>query len=133
MTDEPTTPAATEATTDAAKASTAPVNMQAIGTQGQAIPDTSGATPKPAPARKAPPAPKAAVAAAGGSAMTQEAASAERDRVKSDLIWAARQILKGNAIRRRAWVGNKTLSASHAAGRVILENEDLLAEDWELV
>ena len=61
---------------------------------------------------------------------TDEAAGDARE---SNLIWAARQILNGRTVRRRGWIGNKTVSATHPSGRSILENEDLLAEDWEVV
>lgn len=49
------------------------------------------------------------------------------------LAWAAIQIEGGRSVRRRAWTGNKAVSAGHVSGRVILENDDLVATDWELV
>ena len=52
---------------------------------------------------------------------------------RCDIRYAMSMVLDGKTVRRRAWTGNKSFSKDHPAGRVILENADIVADDWEIV
>lgn len=48
-------------------------------------------------------------------------------------VWAMASVAEGKTVRRRAWVGQKSVSKDHSSGRVILENADIVANDWQVV
>ena len=48
-------------------------------------------------------------------------------------VMAMAHVLRGKTVRRRAWVGQKSVSKDHPSGRVILETADLVATDWPVV
>ena len=48
-------------------------------------------------------------------------------------VMAMAHVLRGKTVRRRAWVGQKSVSKDHPSGRVILENADIVANDWQVV
>lgn len=48
-------------------------------------------------------------------------------------VMAMAHVLRGKTVRRRSWVGAKSVSKDHPSGRVILENADIVANDWQVV
>ncbi len=47
--------------------------------------------------------------------------------------WAAAHCTLGKTTKRAAWLGMKAMNFSDPAGRIILDNEDMLANDWYVV
>jgi len=48
-------------------------------------------------------------------------------------VWAMAHVRRGKTVKRRSWLGAKSVSADHPSGRVILDNADIVADDWEVV
>lgn len=61
------------------------------------------------------------------------AQAAESGFEQGGFVWAMAHVRRGKTVKRRSWVGAKSVSADHASGRVILENADIVADDWEVV
>jgi len=70
----------------------------------------------------------------GGKFLKKDAAqAAEPGFEHGGFVWAMAHVRRGKTVKRRSWVGAKSVSADHASGRVILENADIVADDWEVV
>jgi hypothetical protein len=61
------------------------------------------------------------------------AQAAEPGFKQGGFVWAMAHVRRGKTVKRCSWVGAKSVSADHAAGRVILENADIVADDWQIV
>jgi hypothetical protein len=48
------------------------------------------------------------------------------------IVWAMDRVVNGATVKRAAWLGNKSIGLDHPS-RNILENEDIVAQDWEEV